>query len=55
MLCLLDDERGELPGPADEPGDLVAGGAIGDGSRAFGGQAEFPADGLVHFQHVASQ
>ena len=34
-------------------GDLGADGTVGGGAGAFGGQAEFPGDGLVHVEHVA--
>ena len=53
VLGLVDDEHRQLFGFGDESGDLVADGAVGGGSRAFGGQAEFPGDGLVHVEHVA--
>ena len=53
VVCLVDDEHGELLGFGDQAGDLVADGAIGVGSRAFGGQAEFPGDGHVHVEHAA--
>ena len=53
VLGLVDDEHGELFGLAHQSGDFCADGAIGSGARAFGGQAEFPGDGLVHVEDVA--
>ena len=53
VLGFVDDEHGELLGLAHQSGDFGADGAVGGGARAFGGQAEFPGDGLVHVEHVA--
>ena len=44
---------GQLSGLLDQAGDLGADGAVGGGAGAFGGQAEFPGDGLVHVEHIA--
>ena len=53
VLGFVDDEHGELLGLAHPSGDLGTDGAVGGGARAFGGQPQFPGDGLVHVEHVA--
>ena len=53
VLCLVDDEDGELVGLAHQSGDFGADGAVGGGARAFGGQPQLPGDGLVHVEDVA--
>ena len=55
LLSLVDDEHGQLFGFGDKPCDFALDGAVRGGAGAFGGQAELPADALVHVEHVAGR
>ena len=50
VLGFVNNEHGELLGPAHQSGDL---GAVGGGARTLGGKPHRPADRSVHIEDVA--